>query len=351
MLVIPNLKGSIYTRIWCVYEAYLAYTWKKPIYTVARQHQIWSVGSHDTKVVILVFVYLILFVFHLLQVPCQTMGTYGNVMIRIYFINLHNALAKLADCIQLWHLSWISGASIARWHDPFWDDFSGATLGQVKWPVHVLCKASPNFTEKKISARFNCFPFNCRPFHSVSSFIHAIRLPPSLPPSFPPSLPPSLFLASCMHACNFIPIISFIRSFIHPSIHPFIHSFIHSCIHSIIHLFSLFIFSFRSSLLLFIPSMFHSFILLSTNLLSISHSCVHSVHSFFHFLHRFFSAESFAPEHSWICGFVIISGVLPIHPSPVRSCTSQILQRGAHAQDFPVGHWIYGFQHGLAAPS
>lgn len=101
MLVIPNLKGSIYTRIWCVYEAYLAYTWKKPIYTVARQHQIWSVGSHDTKVVILVFVYLILFVFHLLQVPCQTMGTYGNVMIRIYFINLHNALAKLADCIQL----------------------------------------------------------------------------------------------------------------------------------------------------------------------------------------------------------------------------------------------------------
>lgn len=33
MLVIPNLKGSIYTRIWCVYEAYLAYTWKKRIYT------------------------------------------------------------------------------------------------------------------------------------------------------------------------------------------------------------------------------------------------------------------------------------------------------------------------------
>jgi len=98
MLVIPNLKGSIYTRIWCVYEAYLAYTWKKPIYTVARQHQIWSVGSHDTKVVFLFFVYLF---FTCLQVPFQTMGTYGNAMIRIYFINVHNALAKLADCIQL----------------------------------------------------------------------------------------------------------------------------------------------------------------------------------------------------------------------------------------------------------
>lgn len=36
MLVIPNLKGSIYQRIWCVYEAYLAYTWGKPIYTAAR---------------------------------------------------------------------------------------------------------------------------------------------------------------------------------------------------------------------------------------------------------------------------------------------------------------------------
>ncbi|CAK9106293.1 Uncharacterized protein SCF082_LOCUS49514 [Durusdinium trenchii] len=33
MLVIPNSKGSIYTRIWCVYEAFLAYTWNKPIYT------------------------------------------------------------------------------------------------------------------------------------------------------------------------------------------------------------------------------------------------------------------------------------------------------------------------------
>lgn len=33
MLVIPNAKGSIYTRIWCVYEAFLAYSWGKPIKT------------------------------------------------------------------------------------------------------------------------------------------------------------------------------------------------------------------------------------------------------------------------------------------------------------------------------
>ena len=170
-----------------------------------------------------------------------------------------------------------------------------------------------------------------RPIPLVHSFMPSASLPASLPPS--------LFLASCMHACNFIPIISFIHSFIHPCIHPsihsfihslihsfvhssmhpsihpfihsFTHSFIHSCIHSIIHLFSLFIYSFRSYLLLFIPSMFHSFILLSTNLLSISHACVHSVHSFFHFT-DLLPAESFAPEHSWICGFVIISGVLSI---------------------------------------
>ena len=159
------------------------------------------------------------------------------------------------------------------------------------------------FDGKKISARFNCFPFNCRPSHSVSSFIHAIRLPPCLPPSLP--------LPCFLHACMQFHSNHFIHSFVHSSMHPSIHSFIHSCIHSIIHLFSLFIYSFRSYLLLFIPSMFHSFILLSTNLLSISHACVHSVHSFFHFT-DLLPAESFAPEHSWICGFVIISGVLSI---------------------------------------
>eukprot|EP00928_Gymnodinium_smaydae_P092064 TRINITY_DN75846_c0_g1_i1.p1 TRINITY_DN75846_c0_g1~~TRINITY_DN75846_c0_g1_i1.p1 ORF type:complete len:570 (-),score=43.14 TRINITY_DN75846_c0_g1_i1:79-1788(-) len=33
MLVVPNLKISIYTRIWCTYEAFLAYSWGKHIYT------------------------------------------------------------------------------------------------------------------------------------------------------------------------------------------------------------------------------------------------------------------------------------------------------------------------------
>eukprot|EP00439_Symbiodinium_sp_Y106_P028297 s848_g3.t1 len=33
MLVVPNHQASIYTRIWCVYEAFLAYTLKKPIRT------------------------------------------------------------------------------------------------------------------------------------------------------------------------------------------------------------------------------------------------------------------------------------------------------------------------------
>ena len=31
MLVIPNHVSSIYSRIWCVYEAFLAHTWNKPI--------------------------------------------------------------------------------------------------------------------------------------------------------------------------------------------------------------------------------------------------------------------------------------------------------------------------------
>mmetsp|Transcript_101019 Transcript_101019/g.290697 ORF Transcript_101019/g.290697 Transcript_101019/m.290697 type:complete len:567 (+) Transcript_101019:59-1759(+) len=33
MLVVPNDAGSIYTRIWCVYEAFLSQSWNKPIFT------------------------------------------------------------------------------------------------------------------------------------------------------------------------------------------------------------------------------------------------------------------------------------------------------------------------------
>jgi len=33
MLVVPNGKISIYTRVWCIYEAFLAYSWGKHIYT------------------------------------------------------------------------------------------------------------------------------------------------------------------------------------------------------------------------------------------------------------------------------------------------------------------------------
>eukprot|EP00928_Gymnodinium_smaydae_P083576 TRINITY_DN6681_c0_g2_i1.p1 TRINITY_DN6681_c0_g2~~TRINITY_DN6681_c0_g2_i1.p1 ORF type:complete len:589 (+),score=42.39 TRINITY_DN6681_c0_g2_i1:26-1792(+) len=32
-LVVPNAHCSVYTRIWCVYEAYLSYSWDKPIFT------------------------------------------------------------------------------------------------------------------------------------------------------------------------------------------------------------------------------------------------------------------------------------------------------------------------------
>lgn len=35
MLVVPNEVCSIYTRIWCVYEAYLAYSWDKLIFTAS----------------------------------------------------------------------------------------------------------------------------------------------------------------------------------------------------------------------------------------------------------------------------------------------------------------------------
>ena len=34
MLVIPNSTTSIYTRLWCCYEAFLAYSWRKSIRTL-----------------------------------------------------------------------------------------------------------------------------------------------------------------------------------------------------------------------------------------------------------------------------------------------------------------------------
>jgi hypothetical protein len=123
-------------------------------------------------------------------------------------------------------------------------------------------------------------------------------------------------------------------------------------VHSFNHSFIQFIHFFISFISSFIYSLDVSFVHPSFNQSFIHQSFMCSFCAFIlSFPPPIFSAESFAPEHSWICGFVIISGVLPIHPSPVRSCTSQMLQRGAHAQAFPVGHWIYGFQHGLAAPS
>jgi len=36
MLVVPNRTGSIYTRLWCVYEAFLAYQWDKVVITAKR---------------------------------------------------------------------------------------------------------------------------------------------------------------------------------------------------------------------------------------------------------------------------------------------------------------------------
>jgi len=36
VLVVPNSDVSVYTRIWCVYEAYLSYAWDKPIFTATK---------------------------------------------------------------------------------------------------------------------------------------------------------------------------------------------------------------------------------------------------------------------------------------------------------------------------
>lgn len=37
MLVVPNHTGSIYTRLWCVYEAFLAYQWDKVVITARNR--------------------------------------------------------------------------------------------------------------------------------------------------------------------------------------------------------------------------------------------------------------------------------------------------------------------------
>jgi len=43
VLAAPNHRESIYTRAWCVFEAYLAYSWQKSIYTaVSPPPQFWS---------------------------------------------------------------------------------------------------------------------------------------------------------------------------------------------------------------------------------------------------------------------------------------------------------------------
>ncbi|CAK9095195.1 unnamed protein product [Durusdinium trenchii] len=39
MLVLPNQTVSIYTRLWCVYEAFLANSLQKDIRTAQRRHE------------------------------------------------------------------------------------------------------------------------------------------------------------------------------------------------------------------------------------------------------------------------------------------------------------------------
>ena len=42
MLVVPNHVSSIYSRIWCVYEAFLAHSWQKPIRVAQAPVPTWS---------------------------------------------------------------------------------------------------------------------------------------------------------------------------------------------------------------------------------------------------------------------------------------------------------------------
>eukprot|EP00928_Gymnodinium_smaydae_P097381 TRINITY_DN8814_c1_g2_i1.p1 TRINITY_DN8814_c1_g2~~TRINITY_DN8814_c1_g2_i1.p1 ORF type:complete len:660 (+),score=32.44 TRINITY_DN8814_c1_g2_i1:53-2032(+) len=43
MLAVPNHTGSIYCRMWCGFEAYVAYTWEKTIFIASRPHGCGSV--------------------------------------------------------------------------------------------------------------------------------------------------------------------------------------------------------------------------------------------------------------------------------------------------------------------
>ena len=55
VLAVPNRKGSIYARLWCVYEAFLAYSWNKPITTAT---------VHEAKLAkLMMFILLCLFLF------------------------------------------------------------------------------------------------------------------------------------------------------------------------------------------------------------------------------------------------------------------------------------------------
>lgn len=48
VLAVPNCVCSIYSRLWCVYEAFLAYTWNKPITTATALRGNWL--AHLLKV-------------------------------------------------------------------------------------------------------------------------------------------------------------------------------------------------------------------------------------------------------------------------------------------------------------
>ncbi|CAE7943138.1 unnamed protein product [Symbiodinium necroappetens] len=61
LLVIPNHSYSVYTRIWCVYEAFLGYSWDKPIRVARRPPE-----SYGFKV---------------LRVPCTGLAVWGGTIL------------------------------------------------------------------------------------------------------------------------------------------------------------------------------------------------------------------------------------------------------------------------------
>lgn len=66
VMVVPNRQGSIYTRLWCVYEAYVAYTQGKVIFTARR-----PVGSTMFKACIHMLVALALGMFIRYAIPSR----------------------------------------------------------------------------------------------------------------------------------------------------------------------------------------------------------------------------------------------------------------------------------------